>query len=126
MSAPASIAAAASASVRMPPPTASGMKSSRATARIVSRQRLPLLERRGDVEDDELVDAFDVVAPRQRRRIAGMAETLEVDALDDLAVADVETGDDALGQHRLSPIRLRSSATKFRRIRSPASPDFSG
>src|SRR5262245_6174288 len=36
LSAPASTAAAASASVRMPPPTASGMNSSRATARIVS------------------------------------------------------------------------------------------
>jgi hypothetical protein len=36
LSAPASIAASASSSDRMPPPTASGMKSSRDTARIVS------------------------------------------------------------------------------------------
>ena len=34
-------------------------------------QRAALLERRGDVEDDELVDAFAVVAPRQLGRIAG-------------------------------------------------------
>ena len=59
LSAPASTAAAASASVRMPPPTASGMNSSRATARDGVGQRAPRLDRRGDVEDDELVDAFE-------------------------------------------------------------------
>ena len=36
-------------------------------------QRLSALERGGDVEDNDLVDPLDVVAPRQRRRIAGVA-----------------------------------------------------
>ena len=114
LSAPASTAAAASSSVRMPPPTASGMNSSRATARIVSASARRALERRGDVEDDELVDAFDVVAARELRRIAGDAQPLEVDALDDLAVADVEAGDDALGEHhtRLTSRPARSEVAQ--------------
>ena len=74
LSAPASTAAAASSSERMPPPTVSGRKMLRATALIVSREGLPALERRRDVEDDDLVDPFDVVAlaraPPDRRRAA--------------------------------------------------------
>ena len=54
----------------------------------------------GDVEDHQLVDALGVVAFRQLRRIAGAAQSFEVDALDDRAVANVEAGDDAFGQHR--------------------------
>ena len=77
LSAPASTAAAASASVRMPPPTASGMNSSARHVPNRVGQRAALLDRRGDVEDDELVDPFGVVAARQRRRIAGGREALE-------------------------------------------------
>ena len=73
------------------------------------RARLAALERRGDVEDHDLVDALDVVAPRQRRRIAGVAQALEVHALDDLAVAHVEAGDDALREH-LPRSQLREDA----------------
>ncbi len=65
-----------------------------------ARHGQPLFERRRDVEDHQLVDAFDVVAPRERGRVAGGAEALELDALDDLPVADVEARDDALGQHQ--------------------------
>ena len=36
------------------------------------RERAPPLERGGDVEDDELVDALDVVAPGEGGRIAGV------------------------------------------------------
>ena len=128
LSAPASTAAAASASVRMPPPTASGNEELARDGADGVGQRPALLERRGDVEDDELVDAFEVVAPRQLRRIAGRSQPLEVDALDDLTVADVEAGDDAFRDstgHRPGQLRTRSAA-KLRRIRSPTSPDFSG
>ena len=62
-------------------------------------QRPPALERRGDVEDDDLVDALLVVSRRELGRIAGIPQALEVDALDDLAVPDVEAGDDSLRQH---------------------------
>ena len=58
-------------------------------------QRAPRLERRRDVDNHELVDAFGVVAPCEIRRIAGRAQSLEVDPLDDLAVPHVEAGDDA-------------------------------
>ena len=73
------------------------MKSSAETARSVSSSARRLLDRRGDVEDDELVDPFGVVAPRQRGGIAGVGEILELHALDDAAVANVEAGDQALG-----------------------------
>ena len=59
-----------------------------------------------------------VVAARQLRRIARRAQPLEVDALDDLPVADVEAGDDALREHgrsqthvlRLDPCVQHASA----------------
>ena len=74
LSAPASIAAAASSSERMPPPTVSGRKISRATASIVSRERLAALERRGDVEDRRprrcLRRCSAAPAPPDRRRRA--------------------------------------------------------
>ena len=68
-------------------------------------QRAAALERRRDVEDGQLVDALAVVARRQLRRIAGVAQAEEVDALDDAAVADVEAGDESFGQHRQRPSR---------------------
>ena len=51
-------------------------------------------------QDDDFVDSLHVVAPRQRARVACVAELLELHAFDDLTVAHVEAGDDALGQHR--------------------------
>ena len=42
-----------------------------------------------------------VVALRDLDRIAGVAQADEVDALDDAAVFDVETGNDASGEHGL-------------------------
>ena len=41
------------------------------------------LDRRRDVEDHQLVDAFGVVALGELGRIAGAAQALEVDAFDD-------------------------------------------
>ena len=62
-------------------------------------QRLASLDGRGDVEDDDLVDALAVVAAGEGGGVAGVAQTLEVDALDDGAVPNVEAGDDAFRQH---------------------------
>ena len=47
------------------------------------RQRAAVLDRRGDVQDHELVDAFGVVAARQGSRVAGVREVFELHALDD-------------------------------------------
>ena len=69
------------------------------TAWIVAASARRAFDRRGDVENDELVDSFDVVPRRERRRIACALQILEADALHDLAVADVEARDDALRQH---------------------------
>ena len=60
-----------------------GMNSSLAIPRGSSSPMRAALDRRGDVEDDNLVDAFAVVARRERRRITRLAKLLEVDALDD-------------------------------------------
>ena len=62
-------------------------------------ERAPPLDRRGDVEDDDLVDPFLVIAFGELRRIAGVAQPLEIDALDDLPVAHVEARDDPFRQH---------------------------
>ena len=56
------------------------------------------LDARADVEERELVGALLVVAARDLDRIAGVAQVDEVDALDDAAGGDVETGNDALGE----------------------------
>src|SRR5262249_16732515 len=52
------------------------------------------LERRGHVENDQLVNAFYVVATGESGRFAGAAQAFEVHALYDLTVANVEAGDD--------------------------------
>ena len=49
----------------------------------------------GDVEEGQLVGALLAVAAGQLDRVAGVAEVLEVDALDDAAGVDVEARDDA-------------------------------
>ena len=104
----------------MPPPTVSGRKISLRDGADGARERAPAFERRRDVEDDDLVDAFDVVAAGQLRGIAGVPQLLELNAFDDLPVAHVHAGDDPFGQH------VRQHSRKLRRICRPASPDFSG
>src|SRR5262249_39568988 len=90
-----------------------------------ARHRLTLLDRRGDVQNHHLVDAFDVVAARQLTGIAGVAELLELNAFHDLAIANIQTRDDAFGQHQPCP-PARAISRKLRRICNPASLDFSG
>ena len=51
----------------------------------------------GDVEEDQFVGAIAVVAVGKFDGVAGIAQVDEVDALDDAAAGDVETGDDAFG-----------------------------
>jgi hypothetical protein len=63
-------------------------------------ERAPPFECRRDIEDDDLVDAFFVIALGKLGRIAGVSEAFEIDALDDLSVPYVEAGDDSFRQHR--------------------------
>src|SRR5690606_13748993 len=58
-----------------------------------------LVGRCGDVEEHELVGAFEVVAGRQLHRIASVAQIDEVRALDDPTGVDVEAGDHPRGAH---------------------------
>ena len=89
----------------MPPPIVNGTKTSSAARRASSTTVARLSERRGDVEEDELVGAVRVVARGQLDRVAGVADVDEVRALDDAARVDVQAGDDALVVHAaLEPV----------------------
>ena len=77
-------------------------------------ERPALLERRGDVEEHELIRARIGVGATQLHRIADLAEVDEVDALDDAAARDVEARDQTRERHNDS------------RKRAPAAPLFSG
>ena len=85
---------------RMPPPTVSGMKTLRAvratTSAMMSRASLEAVMSRKTSSSAPC----SVVAVGQFHRIAGIAQVDEVDALDHAAAGDVETGNDALGEHR--------------------------
>ena len=74
------------------------------------------LDRRRDVEEDELVGAELRVAGRELDRVADVAQRLEADALDDPAARDVEAGDHALLDH----------LSAFSSTRAPAAPLRSG
>ena len=52
---------------------------------------------RGDVEEDQFVGAIAVVAVGQFHGVARIAQVDEVDALDDAAAGDIETGNDSFG-----------------------------
>ena len=64
--------------------------------------RLAPLVGGGDVEEDQLVGALGVVAGRELDRVARIAQTDEVRALDDPPGVDVQARDDALQRHWLS------------------------
>ena len=57
---------------------------------------------RGDVQEDELVGTFSVVASGQFHRIPGVAQPLEVDAFDHPAGIDVQARDHPHGQAHLT------------------------
>ena len=97
LSAPARSAAPASATERMPPPTVNGMKIDSATRADHLERGAALVGAGGDVEEDQLVGAFGVVAGGLLHRIAGVAERLEVHALHHPAAGHVEAGDDPPG-----------------------------
>ncbi len=52
----------------------------------------------GDIQDDEFVGAFGVVASGERGGIAGIAKTDKFDAFDDASAVGVEAGNDAAGE----------------------------
>ena len=50
-----------------------------------------------DVQKDDLIRALFIVHHRIIDRVAHFLDTHEIDPLDDLAVADVQAGNDAFG-----------------------------
>jgi hypothetical protein len=80
---------------------------------------------RGNVEQHNFVGAFAGVARGLRGRIAGVDEVDKLHAFDDAAAVHVETGDDALGDHRADSLPL-SPSKKIAENLQPVSPDFSG
>ena len=61
--------------------------------------RVAAFDRRGDVQEHELVGAVGVVARGELDRVAGVTQVLEPHAFDDAAGVDVEAGDDPLREH---------------------------
>ena len=78
-----------------------------------------ILVARRDIEKRELVGAGRVIGDRCRDRIAGVAQVEKLDALDDAAILDVETGNDANFEHahalaRADPMSRSASAGSSR------------
>src|SRR5262245_43710829 len=73
----------------------------------------------GDVEEREFVGAGRVIRHRRHNRIAGVAQVEEFYALDDTAVLDVETGNDADLEHVVtSPLAPCGSTATLRSDRA--------
>ena len=68
-------------------------------------ERPAAVERRGHVEEDELVGPRVRVERAELDRVADVAKPSEVHAFDDAAAGDVETGDQARERHRASSSR---------------------
>jgi len=95
LSAPAFKSRRMSSTVRMPPPTVTGMKQRSAVRATTSRMMGRSSCGRRDVEEAELVGALGVVAGRHLDRVAGVGQVQELDALHYAARLHVEAGDDS-------------------------------
>src|SRR2546425_4966168 len=83
---------------------------------------LPVLVGGRDVEEDQFVGALGVVGLGGRHGITGVAQIDEAHALHDTAVLDVETRDDALGQHARAVSAWRRSMAPVYRARPTTVP----
>jgi hypothetical protein len=84
-------------------------------------QLVPRLVAGGDVEPAELIGALLGIAQGRLDRLAAVAQVDELDALDDAAARDIETGNDASAQHQ-RPSQARNRRSNWR----PASEERSG
>ena len=116
LSAPASSRLRMSSIVRTPPPTVSGMKQTSAVRLHDVEQDAAVLVARGDVEKAQFVGAGLVIGDGAFDRIAGVAQVDEIDALDDAAVLDVETGNDAGFEHHSAAVGKRGRLMKSQKI----------
>ena len=98
-SAPALSTASASSTERMPPATQNGMSSTCATRPHPVAIDAAALGARGDVVEHHLVRALVAIALGEHEDVAHDLVIAEANALYDLAVADVEAGDDAFGKN---------------------------
>src|SRR5262249_20768484 len=74
----------------------------------------------GDIEDDEFVRSFGVIAGGELDRVASIAQTFEVHSFDDACAVGVQAGNNAMREAHVAARR------KFSRARAPAAPLFSG
>ena len=81
------------------------------------------IARGGDVEDHEFVGALRVVTCGERDRIAGVAESDEVDAFDDANAVGIEAGNDAVREAHAAAFAMLK---KLPRSCAPGCPLFSG
>ena len=54
---------------------------------------------RGDIEEDQLVGSFELVASGDFDRVTCIAELDEVGPFDDATGMDIQTGNNAFGEH---------------------------
>ena len=73
-----------------------------------------LLMARGDVEEDEFIGSLRVINHRALHGITRIAKLKEFRAFDDTTFLNVETGDDALGEHGNEDGRKREKKKKIR------------
>ena len=96
----------------MPPATQNGMSSSARDAAHPGSVHRTALGARGDVVEHELVGALVAIARRKLQDVADDAVIAEPHALDDLAVADVQTGDYAFGKNARNSSGGMSSSSR--------------
>ncbi len=78
--------------------------------------------RRADVEEDELIGPLLGIDVCELHRIAGVAQRLELDSLDDSPGVHIEARNDPAHQHVTPPSHCNQRSTS----RSPHDPDSSG
>ena len=121
-SAPALSTASASSTERMPPATQNGM------SRIPRHAADPVaidaaaFGARGDVVEHDLVRAFVAIALGEHQDVAHDLVIAEANSLYDLAVADVEAGDDAFGKNGPNSVGLISSSSNALPLMAAALP----
>src|SRR5262249_14751488 len=82
----------------------------------------PTLRARRDVIENELVSALIAIARRQLHNVAHDLEVAEADALYNLAVADIEAGDDASCKNGRNSSEVIRSSSNALPLTAPATP----
>jgi hypothetical protein len=119
LSAPALSMVLISSSLRIPPPTAKGIKTSQAvfltTSTMVCR-----LRKSADVQEYQFIRTFSIVTGGQFHRIPGVTQIYKIYPLNHPALMHVKTGYNSFGQHRFHSIYRFASRSASPRMIFPS------